>query len=91
MVRIVLLVGDNQRQERHGLARPRWHLQHAVPAQVERAWSAVPAGGRPTLEITHVSGEQQHGDRAGGSRDPRILLGVYAWIWKEDRKVAGQW
>lgn len=65
---IILLVGDDERQQRDGLARARGHLQDRVATGIERFYSVVSRGSWlpragsdevvPTFQITHVAGDK---------------------------------
>lgn len=65
---IVLLVCDNERQQRHGLAGARWHFQHAIATRIKGLCSLLLDDNRSmkgdtawqrehdhTFEITHVT------------------------------------
>lgn len=68
VLRIVLLVGNDERQQRDGLARARGHFQDRVTTSIERFYPGVsrgfwvPRAGSqevvPTFKITHVAGDK---------------------------------
>lgn len=65
---IVLLVGNDKRQQRDGLARARGHFQDRVTTSIERFYPGISiefwlarTGSQevvPTFQITHVAGDK---------------------------------
>jgi hypothetical protein len=58
---IILLISDDQGQERDSLSCPRGHLKHAVTSGIEGSWGMIMSRGQLTLwntltlEIAHIT------------------------------------